>query len=81
LDTVVYTYDYTGPGDSDNLRLSTAGGDSGNTELQEMFPPFNVGDVVWISAVDMSMVTVSTYGDIKWIEVNTAREWVKKYME
>ena len=69
-----FSYSYT----NDNLRVSTAG--DASTELQSMLQQFTVGDVVWVSKCDYTSLTHSGSA-IKYIEVNTEREWVRRYSQ
>jgi uncharacterized UPF0160 family protein len=64
-----YTYTYT----DDNTRSSNNGN---NSEQQLMIEPFAVNDTVFISPSDYTGVNAPNNGsDIKFIEVNTEREW------
>lgn len=71
IDGTTYDYSYA----DDNNRTS----DDGVTEeSQVLYPRFVVGKVISVGPIDYSGVDDGD-GDLKWIEVNTAREWVKKY--
>ena len=72
VDEVTFSYTYV----DDNYRTSN---DGTTTEAQVMFQRFKVDAIVWVSAVDFSGVSHDD-GDIKFMEVNTAREWTKKYV-
>lgn len=69
-ETFNYTYE------DDNTRTSD---DGTTTEAQVMFPRFVDGAIVFVIAVDFSGVSKDSE-DLKYIEHNTAREWVKKYI-
>jgi hypothetical protein len=73
IEGVTFSYTYV----DDSHRTSD---DGETTEDQVMFPRFAVGDTAWYAAVNVSGVTVSG-ADLKKIEVNTAREWVKEFSE
>lgn len=61
----------------DNHRTSDdgTGTTATNPEAQEMFPPFAVGELIFISAVNYSFVVPPGGEDLKWTEASTAREW------
>ena len=61
----------------DNNRTSN---DGKTKESQVMFQRFAVGSIIYVMGVDFSGVRGSAGVDLKYIEVNTAREWVKKYL-
>ena len=64
-----FTYTYS----DDNTRTSNNGT---NSESQVMTQPFSINMVVHISPVDYSGANApNNGGDIKYIEVNTEREW------
>lgn len=77
-----FIYTYT----DDNNRVSNRVSDS-NLESQVMTQPFSVGDTVYVSPVDHTGVYVANFDngnivgfsnvEIKYIEVNTEREWTK----
>jgi hypothetical protein len=66
-----FHYAYT----DDNHRVSTKDSDN-STESQVMTQPFSINDTIDISSIDYSGVNApNNGGDIKYIEVNTEREW------
>jgi hypothetical protein len=59
----------------DNNRVSNSNSDH-TLETQVMTQPFSIRDVVYIASTDYSGVNApNNGGDIKYIEVNTEREW------
>lgn len=66
-----YIYTYT----DDNTRVSNRVSDS-NTENQVMTQPFTVDDTVYVMKVDHTNINVANV-EVKYIEVNTEREWTK----
>jgi hypothetical protein len=69
-----YTYTYAG----DNNRTSTSPVD-GSTEAQEMCPLFAAGQWTYVMPVTWSMISKDGT-ELKWVEMSTEREWVKKYI-
>jgi hypothetical protein len=76
VEAVPFYYDYTSSGGDENHRTSS---DGTNSEFQVMFQRYVTGAIVYVMPVDYSGVSVDGL-DLKYIEVNTAREWVKKYI-
>jgi hypothetical protein len=73
---VTYTYSTISGADSNNYRNSS---DGTNTQIEEVYPPYQVGDEIDVDSADHTGVFVSSI-ELTQIEKD-ARVWARKYVQ